>query len=81
MTRNPPITATDPHTGLSAPLPSIDTKPLPLAEKNAPPPYPVDALGELLGNAAKALAYYVQAPLGMAGNPFWQSLHWQYKAT
>ncbi|MDO6460967.1 YfjI family protein [Granulosicoccaceae sp. 1_MG-2023] len=67
MTHNPPITATDPRTGLSAPLPSIDSKPLPLAEKSAPLPYPVHALGELLGDAAKALAYHVQTPLGMAG--------------
>ena len=67
MTQYPPINATNPHTGLTAPLPSIDAKPLPLAAKSAPPPYPVDALGELLGNAAKALAYHVQAPLGMAG--------------
>ncbi len=67
MTQTRPITATDPRTGLTAPLASIDTKPLPLAGKAAMPRYPIDALGELLGNAAKALAYHVQAPLGMAG--------------
>jgi len=66
MTKQPPITATDPRTNLSAPLPGIDTAPIPLAGRTPPPPYPVDALGELLGNAAKALAYYVQTPLGMA---------------
>lgn len=67
MTKQPPIIATDPRTNLSTPLPGIDTKPLPLAERAAPPPYPIEALGELLGNAAEALAYHVQTPIGMAG--------------
>lgn len=66
MTKQPPLTATDPRTNLSAPLPGIDTKPLPLAGRTPPPPYPVDALGDLLGPAAKALAHHVQTPLGMA---------------
>ena len=60
------IMATHPVTNISAPLPSIDTSPLPLAGRAPTPDYPVDALGELLGNAAKRLAYYVQAPIGMA---------------
>ncbi|MDN6320682.1 MAG: DUF3987 domain-containing protein [Marinobacter sp.] len=66
MSARPSINVIDPRTGLNAPLPGIDTNPLPLAGRTPPPPYPVDALGELLGNAAKALAYYVQTPLGMA---------------
>ncbi|WP_373190476.1 YfjI family protein [Halomonas sp.] len=67
MTQQPPITATNPKTGISAPLPGIDTTPLPLAGRTPPPEFPADALGDLLGNAAKALAYHVQTPLGMAG--------------
>lgn len=66
MTRQPLITATDPRTGLSAPLPGIDTNPLPLAGRTPSPEYPVGALGELLGSAAEALAHHVQTPLGMA---------------
>ena len=66
MTRQPPIRATDPATGIIAPLPGIDSNPLPLANRAPAPVYPVDALGDLLGNAAKALAYYVQSPVGMA---------------
>ena len=66
MTKQPPIRATDPRTGIVAPLPGIDSNPLPLATRAPAPVYPVDALGELLGNAAKALAYHVQAPVGMA---------------
>ena len=66
MTQQPPIRATDPRTGINAPLPGIDSNPLPLANRAPAPVYPVDALGDLLGNAAKALAYYVQAPVGMA---------------
>ena len=66
MTKQPPIRATDPATGIIAPLPGIDFNPLPLANRAPAPVYPVDALGDLLGNAAKALAYYVQAPVGMA---------------
>ncbi len=66
MTKQPPITAIDPRTNVSIPLPGIDSAPIPLTGRTPPPPYPVDALGELLGNAAKAFAYYVQTPLGMA---------------
>jgi hypothetical protein len=66
MTKQAPIRATDPRTGIIAPLPGIDSNPLPLANRATAPVYPVDALGELLGNAAKRLAYYVQAPVGMA---------------
>jgi len=66
MTQRPPITATDPRTGMAAPLPGIDSNPFPLAGRTPPPPYPVEALGDLLGNAAEALAYHVQTPLGMA---------------
>lgn len=40
--------------------------PEPLPERYQPPVYPVDALGELLGEAAKKFAYHVQVPLGMA---------------
>lgn len=67
MTQQPPIMATDPRSGFTAPLTPIDTTPLPLDGRTPPAPYPVEALGDLLGNAAKALAYHVQAPLGMAG--------------
>lgn len=42
-------------------------KPLPLPEKEALPDYPLDALGPILGEAAERMAYYVQAPQGMAG--------------
>jgi hypothetical protein len=66
VSKQPPITATHPTTGISKPLASIDSTPLPLAGRAPTPPYPVDALGELLGSAAKRLAYYVQAPVGMA---------------
>jgi len=66
MTKQPPIRATDPATGILTPLAGIDSNPLPLATRAPAPVYPVDALGELLGDAAKALAYYVQAPVGMA---------------
>ena len=66
MNPQPTIRATDPATGIIAPLPGIDSNPLPLANRAPSPVYPVDALGELLGNAAKRLAYYVQAPVGMA---------------
>lgn len=66
MTKQLPITATDPRTNQSAPLQAIDTTPLPLAGRIPPPAYPVDALGELIGSAARALAYHVQTPLGMA---------------
>lgn len=42
-------------------------KPLPLPEQEILPPYPLDALGPILGDAAQRMAYYVQAPEGMAG--------------
>ncbi|APX94300.1 hypothetical protein BWR19_15910 [Halomonas sp. 1513] len=45
----------------------IELAPLPLAEREAPPEYPIDALGPVLGEAAERLAYYVQTPPGMAG--------------
>lgn len=60
------LVASDPRTGLATPLPSIDTSPIPLPRRESPDPFPVEALGELLGEAATAIAYYVQAPLGMA---------------
>ncbi|WP_374962919.1 YfjI family protein [Spongiibacter tropicus] len=41
-------------------------KPIPLPEKPQAIPYPVDALGPILGNAAKAISYHVQVPLGIA---------------
>ncbi|MCK0163177.1 YfjI family protein [Marinobacter sp. S6332] len=66
MTAKPIMKATDPNTGIIAPLAAIDAKPLPLARKAPLPAYPMSALGELLGDAAKALAYYVQVPVGMA---------------
>ncbi|WP_084497847.1 YfjI family protein [Spongiibacter marinus] len=46
------------------PLPML--KPIPLPEKPQAITYPVGALGPILGNAAKALAYHVQVPLGIA---------------
>ena len=43
--------------------------PLPLVPPTAPPAeYPVDALGSILGPAARAIARLVQAPAAMAGN-------------
>ena len=43
-------------------------EPIPLIPEQEPPiPYPLDALGELLGNAARAVAEYVQVPEAMAG--------------
>ncbi|MDP4556257.1 YfjI family protein [Halomonas meridiana] len=42
----------------------LSPEPLPLAPK--PLAYPVEALGPVLGPAAKRIAYHVQAPLGMA---------------
>lgn len=41
--------------------------PLPLPERKTAPKFPIEALGEVLGEAAKRMAYYVQTPLGMAG--------------
>ncbi|CAM3291948.1 YfjI family protein [Halomonas lysinitropha] len=49
------------------PASRIELKPLPLAEPETPPDYPLEALGTLLGEAAERLAYYVQTPPGMAG--------------
>lgn len=48
--------------GSNLPMP----KPQPLPEKETSPNYPVQALGPILGEAACALAYHVQAPLGLA---------------
>jgi hypothetical protein len=43
-------------------------EPIPLIPEQEPPlPYPLDALGELLGNAAQAISEYVQVPEAMAG--------------
>lgn len=42
------------------------SKPIPLPEKPAPLTYPVEALGPILGEAAKAIAFHVQVPLGIA---------------
>lgn len=41
--------------------------PDPLPERSITPKFPLDALGPILGEAAKRLAYYVQVPEGMAG--------------
>ncbi|MFG6178540.1 YfjI family protein [Halomonas sp. THAF12] len=45
----------------------IELAPLPLAERETPPDYPLEALGPVLGEAAERLAYHVQTPRGMAG--------------
>ncbi|MDN3553273.1 YfjI family protein [Halomonas almeriensis] len=45
----------------------IDLSPEPLPERAEAPAYPLDALGSILGDAAKRLAHHVQAPEGMAG--------------
>lgn len=45
---------------------NLDLTPEPLPEATANTPYPVDALGPVLGPAARRIAYHVQAPLGMA---------------
>ena len=42
------------------------SKPIPLPEKPTALNYPVEALGPILGEAAKAIAYHVQVPLGIA---------------
>jgi len=55
-----------PGTGRIVELQSTETQPQPLASKPTYPTYPVGALGELLGGAAKALAHHVQVPMGMA---------------
>jgi hypothetical protein len=39
----------------------------PLPEQYSLPKFPLDALGEILGNAAKRMAYHVQVPEGIAG--------------
>jgi hypothetical protein len=41
--------------------------PDPLPKRQAPIKFPLEALGNILGEAAKRLAYYVQVPEGMAG--------------
>lgn len=41
--------------------------PIPLPDKPRDIAFPVDALGPILGRAAKEIAYHVQAPLGLAG--------------
>lgn len=45
---------------------NLDLTPEPLPEAPANAPYPVDALGPVLGPAARRIAYHVQAPQGMA---------------
>ena len=40
---------------------------LPLPDKPRDIEFPIDALGPILGSAAKAIAYHVQTPLGLAG--------------
>lgn len=45
---------------------NLDLTPEPLPQAPAATPYPVDALGPVLGPAARRIAYHVQAPLGMA---------------
>lgn len=46
----------------------MDEAPLPLyPEIAAGAPFPVDALGPILSDAAKAIAYKVQVPLGLSG--------------
>ena len=45
--------------------PALDQLPEPVDE--LPAPFPFDALGPVLGNAAKAIAGYVQAPDALAG--------------
>ncbi|PAV27533.1 hypothetical protein CF392_00265 [Tamilnaduibacter salinus] len=44
-----------------------DDQPIPLAERPESPAYPVEALGNVLGEAAKSLSREIQTPLGMAG--------------
>jgi hypothetical protein len=48
------------------PIKKFTTTPLPLPEDSSIPPYPIEALGQLLGEAAKAIAYHVQTPVEMA---------------
>ncbi len=48
--------------GMFASAPEPLRRPLPFAE-----PYPLDALGEVLGDAAKAIHAVVQAPAGLCG--------------
>lgn len=45
---------------------NLDLTPEPLPEAPKPLAYPVDALGPVLGPAARRIAFHVQAPLGMA---------------
>ena len=56
MTRASTLKVVHPETGITTDLPTIDHEPLPLAGKVSPPTYPVDALGKVMGSAAKALA-------------------------
>lgn len=44
-----------------------DSAPLPLPERSPAPDFPLDALGPILGDAARQIAYYTQAPAGIAG--------------
>ncbi|QSP95074.1 DUF3987 domain-containing protein [Marinobacter salinisoli] len=66
MSKQPPMAIIDPRTNVQTPLPGFDANPIPLTRKAPAPEYPVEALGELLGRAATALAHHVQAPVGMA---------------
>lgn len=57
------------NSGLSGddPLGLMGEAPEPLPEKRTAPPYPVKSLGNLLGDAAEAMAYHIQAPVSIAG--------------
>ncbi|MBU2987256.1 DUF3987 domain-containing protein [Saccharophagus degradans] len=48
------------------PVCSTESKPFPLPEKIGLPRYPTEALGPILGGAAKAIAHIVQAPVELA---------------
>ncbi|MBV1883720.1 MAG: DUF3987 domain-containing protein [Pseudomonadales bacterium] len=45
----------------------MQESPIPLVEEHEAPEYPLDALGEILGGAAKAIAECVQVPGAIAG--------------
>ncbi|SOC56486.1 Protein of unknown function [Chromohalobacter canadensis] len=45
----------------------LELNPIPLAQREQPPEFPIEALGPVLGEAAERLAYHVQTPPGMAG--------------
>lgn len=47
--------------------PFKELKPIPEAAENSPAPFPFDALGPILGRAARAIARDVQAPDSLAG--------------